>query len=327
MKKHAIVFILLIIPTLVFSREKITEKATHTFPMSDNARISVEGNEGNIDVERWDRSEVQLSWTKIAYGRSKEEAEKHLKETEVDYFHASNTLRVKIIKPRRERHFSFWDLFDPDTWSSFNTNVIVHFRLRVPENVRLELYADEGNISVRNCSGKLTAYTDEGDILCENLTLENIRLDADEGDITCTDLSVSSGTAKIHTDEGDIRLRNFECQRTAFDCDEGDIKCDNFFAKRGTFETDEGEIEITLDDKNFDEHRFYTDEGNVTIYFPKDIECKFDMKTLEGKIWNDFDLEVRKIDGGRQCRGSLGSLPKAQIVVSLSEGNIYLKEK
>ncbi|NOZ62024.1 MAG: DUF4097 domain-containing protein [Calditrichaeota bacterium] len=327
MKKIIILIAVSLLSTAVFAREKATQTEQKTFAIEAGAAISISNEDGNIEVDSWDKSDIQISWTKIAYGKSKEMAEKILKDTEIDIFHSLHTLRVKVIEPRQERNFSFWDLFDPDTWANFPHSPVVHFRLIVPRDVKLNLTTDEGKIAVKNCSGSLTAQVDEGDIDCENISAENIKLVSDEGHVTCSGLKATDGKITIRTDEGDIRLENSFSDRASIKCDEGKIYCAEFYARRATMTTDEGNIEISLAERKFDSYRLYTDEGNVTIYFPDAIGCEFDMKTEEGRIRNDFGLKISKIEDGQRCRQSIGSRPTAQMIVSVSEGNIYLRKK
>ncbi|OQX88805.1 hypothetical protein B6D60_01055 [candidate division KSB1 bacterium 4484_87] len=327
MKKIALFVTLLLLPLALLAEEKATQSGQKTFPIETGASIYVSNDEGNIEVNSWDKSEVQIAWEKIAFGKSKEAAEKILKETEIDIFHSVHTLRVKIIEPRREKKFSFWDIFDPDTWANFPRSPVVHFRLFVPRNADLNLSADEGNISVKNCSGSLTITVDEGKINCENIVGEDIKLVSDEGRITGTNIQAPDGKIFIRTDEGKIHLENAACDRATIKCDEGKIYCSEFYARRATMTTDEGNIEVFLANKDGDSYRFYTDEGNVTLHFPDAFSCKFDLKTQEGRIRDDFGLKISKFDGGQRCRESIGTEPARQITVSVSEGNIYLRKK
>lgn len=327
MKTFRILLVIFCLPLLLMAKEKATESGEKVFKMLDTPRINVKNDEGYIHVNSWDSKDVKLEWTKIAYAKTQREAEKLLKNTEIDIFSSLNSLRVKIIEPERDRSFSFWDLFDPDAWVQFSNSVIVNFKLTVPKEVYLELSADEGDISVANCSGEIDLKADEGDITCENIGGKRIYMDTDEGDISVRNISAELGVGKFTADEGDIELKNAEFRRVSFSVDEGDISCQELVAQVAVFATDEGDVEVSLAKCNFDEIRISTDEGNARLFLPENSSFRCDIKTLDGIIRTDFDLKVERAGDGYRCTDMIGPRPFAKISADLMEGDIHLLKK
>jgi hypothetical protein len=105
--------------------------------------VAVENVQGEVRVEGWDRSEVEITAAKIGSGQGH-----HLDDVRVVTELGVSSLTFRTVYPHH--------LEEP---------VRVNYRLRVPRQVRLSsLRTLEGNITVRNVEGVVDARTLSGNI-------------------------------------------------------------------------------------------------------------------------------------------------------------------
>jgi hypothetical protein len=312
--------------TLNSYSEEIKKVEEKTFKMTPGGRISIEGDEGFIKINSWDKPEVNLIMTKRAWGRSQEDAEKNLKKIEVRINEYDDRLDIKLVKERERKNYSFWDLFDPDTWGEHGRSPTVDFELMVPKEINLDLVNDEGDVTVKSIIGDVEIHVDEGDIELNDLEFNELSLSVDEGDIDGKDLNNPDGRLTIEVDEGDVLFEDVKVRRLKAECDEGDITIKNLSCNSCNMTADEGDIELDISlDKN-DRYRIYADEGSVSFYLPDDPDVKLDLEAEDGAIKSDFNVSISKKDDRRICRDTIGD-GNALIEVYTDEGTIYIRRR
>ena len=317
---------LLFLSSISFSVE-VKKTYEKTFRIDPGGHITVNGDEGFIKVDSWDKPEVHLKWTKQVWGKNKKQAEELLDQIEIRINHTGNRLYVKIIEPRHNRNFSFWDIFDPDTWSNHNfRSPVVDFELTVPREINLSFSNDEGDVTVNSIIGDVDIEVDEGDIEISDVIFDDIQLFADEGDITGINLKNESGTITMEVDEGEITLDDVVTRRLRLNCDEGDATFNNFSCGSCNISTDEGDIELDILLQKNCRYQINTDEGNVYFYLPDNPDVRFDLETEEGSIRTDFDLKIKKRDDGQRCHDSLRN-GSSLIKANTDEGYITVRKR
>ena len=116
---------------------------TARYPLPAGGQVAVANVQGSIEVEGWDRAEVELTVTTSGGG---EEAGPG--DVAIQVEPQGNSLRVRTLYPRETE-----------------SPVQVDYRLRVPRQVRLQdLRTVSGDITVRNVEGPVEAHTLSGDI-------------------------------------------------------------------------------------------------------------------------------------------------------------------
>ena len=294
--------------------------------MTPGGHISIEGDEGFIKVNSWDKPEVHLVMTKRAWGRSKKDAERNLKKIEIRISEYNNRLDIKLVKPKERNTYSLWDLFDPDTWGEHGRFPTVDFELTVPRESHLSLVNDEGDVEVKSIIGDVEIQVDEGDIEISDIQFNELNLSIDEGDIDGNSLNNPDGRLTIKVDEGDIFFENVSVRRLRVECDEGDITIHNLSCNSCNITTDEGDVELDISPEKNYRYRIYADEGNVSFYLPHDPDVKLDLEAEDGGIRSDFDVRISKKDDRRRCRDTIGE-GNNLIEVYTDEGTIYLRKK
>lgn len=303
--------------------KKVEEK---TFKMDPGGYISVTGDEGFIKINSWDKPQVHLVMTKRAWGKSEEEAEQNLKKMEIRIHESNDRLEIELVKVRDGKHYSFWDIFDPDTWGEHRRSPMVDFELTVPREINLNLNNDEGDVTVKSIVGDIEISLDEGDIEISDIEFNELNLSLDEGDIEGINLNNPDGRLSIEVDEGDINLDDINIRRLRIESDEGDIWIKNMSCRSCNISTDEGDVELDISLKENDRYRVTADEGSVAFYLPRNSDVKLDLETEDGSIRSDFDVRIVKKDDYRICRDRIGS-GNALIEVYTDEGTIYLRQR
>ncbi|MBN2093103.1 DUF4097 family beta strand repeat protein [candidate division KSB1 bacterium] len=306
---------------------EIAKTFKKSFAMEFGGSVTVKADEGFIKIKSWDKTEVEVNWTKRIWGRTKKEAEELMDMVEVRISQVDDRLLIKVIEPKDSQNFSFWDLLDPDTWKNNNRHSpMVDFELFVPKEINLDLSTDEGDVIVNSVQGELEINVDEGDIEIVDIQFENLSLFADEGDISGRNLKNTEGTITIEVDEGDVSLENIQTRRLRMECDEGDASFVELICNYCNISTDEGDIELDILLGEDDHYEIYTDEGNVNFYLPANADVRFDLETEDGRIRSDFDVEIKKKDDWQQCRDRLGK-GSSLIKACTDEGIISLRRR
>lgn len=311
--------------TIGFS-EEIKKVETKSFEMAFGGYVSVQGDEGFIDVKSWDKPEVKLVMTKRAWGRTKDEAEKNLEKLEIRIEEFDNRLEIKLIKQRSDQNFSFWDIFDPDTWQENRYSPTADFELTVPRQINLKLVNDEGPVTVRSIHGNIEIDVDEGDIRLSDLEFDEMSLSVDEGDLEATNLMNPDGRLSIEVDEGNISIEDITVRRFRVESDEGNVVVKNLEASSCSVSIDEGNVELALKLNENDRYRLNSDEGNIACYLPKHPDVRLDLETQDGRISSDFEVRILRREDGQVCQDKLGS-GTAFIEASTDEGRIAIRER
>ena len=331
MNKNFLVFsfILAITASSMSASFSVEVKKTYekSFAMPAGGQVTVQGDEGFIKVNSWDRPEVHLIWTKRVWARNNQQAEELLELVEVRINQAENNLQVKVVEPRYHRDFNFWDLFDPDTWGgSRYRSPVVDFALTVPHEINVDLANDEGDVSLKSIEGDVAIDVDEGDIDIADISFNDLDLSADEGHIRGSNLKSERGTIRITIDEGKVDLEEIKTSRLRLEGDESDVTFKNFQCGSCNISADEGEIEIDVllqEDSRYD---LATDEGDILLYLPDQPNVRFNLESQDGGIHAEFALKISKRDEVFQCRDSLGS-GSSLIKAFADEGVISIKKR
>ncbi|HZO98957.1 MAG TPA: DUF4097 family beta strand repeat-containing protein [Terriglobia bacterium] len=156
------------------------------YPLVSGGRVSIENVQGGIEVEGWDRSEVQVAVTKTARGSGGQLDD------------------VRIIVEAAGRSLTLYTLYP----ESSREPVQVDYRLRVPRQVNLDgLRTVYGSVKVRDIEGPADLRTLNGNIELENVT-GRIKASAVSGSIAASlrALPDSASALDLESLNGDLYL-------------------------------------------------------------------------------------------------------------------------
>lgn len=155
------------------SKVKETEDFERTVAFDDHGRLAIETLNGSIEIETWNRDEVEIRATKEARARDSETARELLAATEI-VIDEGRDLEIRVERPGGE-------------WRSGRKgSVSVNFVLMVPSNTNLEAQTTNGNVSIVELEGPARVKTTNGTV----------------------DVRGIGGDANIRTTNGSIRARD-----------------------------------------------------------------------------------------------------------------------
>jgi hypothetical protein len=193
----------------VASTREVERDYEETFEgLSRDARLVLRHGDGAVVLTPWDRDAVEVrvsyrkSVTRIGFGSHPD--------LDVEFRRCGDTLEVigheeggfnvGIVYATREHDFVY--------------------RIQAPPWLRLELWGDDGDVSIDGFRGELTARLGDGDLTLVDGESDLAILRLGEGAAT---LRGCRGRWEIHIDEGDLRLDEHAAGRLEVHSEEGDV--------------------------------------------------------------------------------------------------------
>jgi hypothetical protein len=152
-------------PASAQKAELVREEFHQSYPMSANARISLENIQGAVRILAWDRNEVKVDAVKSAYSREL------LNEAQIKIDATGDTLRIRTEYP--DGNLTFNSENDGD-YRHYKNPASVEYTLSVPRNARLssielvngglEIDGVAGDVNASCVNGKVTARHLKGEV-------------------------------------------------------------------------------------------------------------------------------------------------------------------
>jgi DUF4097 and DUF4098 domain-containing protein YvlB len=216
--------------------------------------IYVENLAGEVNVEGWDRAEVELS------GTLADEVEKLIFDAD------GGKTRIRVVYPEKSHH----------TDGSYLT-------VRVPEKSRVDIETVSAEIEVSNVVGRVDGRSVSGDVTVRGMPEEvdaatvsgSVELDVKcdqvyvqsvSGDV---DLEGAYGEVEAESVSGEITITGDSFRRLDAESVSGDVEF------RGGL--DKGAV-VSID----------THSGDIVLMLPAAVSAEFEINTFSGDIENDF---------------------------------------
>ncbi len=278
--------LLILAPLSVLAGQSVNEH----WDVDPNVKVSIENIAGIIDIQAWDRNEVQLSGE---LGDSVEELELN-----------ASTAAVQITVINRE------------TRRIDNTSL----KLKVPRAAIIEASAVSADIDVVGLdSEKLTASSVSGDVSvearCQWVSIESV-----SGDVEFSGDSVRLSAESV---SGDLDLFGISGEIAATTVS-GDIELRADLIESGKFETVSGDMLVGGELSNSGRLSAESMSGDVVIRLPDSQAGRFKAQTFSGRISTDFgSVEHSRHGPGSRLKHVVGS-SGAEIRVESFSGDIKL---
>jgi hypothetical protein len=141
--------LVLLIPLLQAAEQRVEVTKTERVNFAPGGTIRVDGSYGNLNVEGWERPEVEITFVKSTQKyyelKQREKAAARLDSVTVSIDRRSNT-ELAISTNRR-------------------AGVSVGYEIRAPRDSRIEIRHGTGQVIVENVTGDIHATAHRGDIL------------------------------------------------------------------------------------------------------------------------------------------------------------------
>ena len=326
MKKVVAVSLLLFATVPAFTRAaEARYEDTKTFRFRPGSQLTVRALDGSISIKTWRRREVRIHYRKAAWGRSRRRAEERLDDVEVQFHEYRDGLEVLVDDWRSDREMSFWDLLNPENWTS-EGGAKVSFEITLPEDADVDLSADDSDVDLRGVNGEIDIRVDDGDVQLQEVASSELRIETDAGDVDLYKVDVGDGVLEVTADEGDVRVEKAEIGDFEAETDEGDVTVIDSKVERLAIRTDEGQVELDVQPVGRASYRVVTEEGDVILTLPRGGDYDFDLETDTGRIRSEFDVEVEETDTGERVTESLGR-GRWKIRVYTDDGDIFLERR
>ena len=273
-----------------------------SYKVDPSARLSLDNENGGVEITAWERNEVEVNGSKFA------PSESQLRDVKIETNASPSLVSIRTIRQR-----------------TMHGNSGARFTIHVPKHMTLErIHSTNGAISVESVAAPVTLESTNG-------ALHFSRIEGKmEGHTTNGSIQLSScvGDARLNSINGRIEG---DLERGAVDAktSNGDIvlklaKLEGKGALRAS--TSNGEIDLTLDAGH--ELRASTSNSSITVRLPANAGAELRARTSHAKVSSDF--EVARASGDDDDRKSMvGKIGAGGPLVDLttSNGSIHVAKR
>ncbi len=168
--------------------KKVQEELHQKYSFSPNGRVELSNINGDVKIQVWDRSEVQVDAVK--YG----ETEKELAQTTINIDADADNISIKTEYPSSK-------------WWSGNNSASVEYTVTVPRNAQLdEISTVNGNLEISGATGTVNAATVNGELRALDLSGE-AKLSTVNGHLEATFTHLNIPSASLSSVNGSLELK------------------------------------------------------------------------------------------------------------------------
>jgi hypothetical protein len=192
--------LLLALPTEVLPY-RLKETWHRTFKVEEGVEFILENKNGSIQIDGWDRDEIDVYAEIKIKAPSKTKARKLFKKIHFEVDEKPSMVSIEAVLPKI-RQDGFLNIFFGD-----RTSIAIGYTIKVPHSTNLNLETVNGGIDAKNVKGGFTLRTVNGSIDFRSMWGEG-KIRTVNGSIDCIieDLP-GNGSLKLNTVNGCIKLR------------------------------------------------------------------------------------------------------------------------
>jgi hypothetical protein len=268
----------------------------YVYPLHAGARVDAESFNGSIEIEGWDRNEVEISGSKYA---STEEAREAIK---IDVHHTDDSVEVRAIKPS----------------SRFN-NMGAKFTLHVPRSAQVDRVAtSNASIQVQDVARAAHLRSSNGSI---HISRVHGRVDAHTSNAP-VDVEDLDGEVTLQSSNGHIHAEKMTGSLEASTSNSG-IVADMAISPSAPIKlhSSNGSVELTMRQNPEGDIRADTSNNSITLHLPPPAAGRISADTSNSKVSCDFDLSGENQKG--HLKGTIGT-GGHNIELSTSNGQIRI---
>ena len=178
---------------------EIRERFEKTYPLKSGGEFRLKNTNGAVLITSWDRNEVKIEAEKIVRAHSREEAERIMKEIEINIRDSADLVDVDTRLPRRHDG-GFWDWI----FNGGGTSIEVKYWITVPAQVNLSAESVNGEVRAQDISGRADLETTNGRVEIINAS-GSVNAETTNGAIAVSLTKVTPGeTMRFGTTNGRI---------------------------------------------------------------------------------------------------------------------------
>lgn len=260
-----------------------------------DASIEIECLSGTLEIEAWDRNEVEVRGT---IGD----------DAELLVSGSNDEIEIEIDLPGRR--------------SGRGMDVDANLDIRVPAGARLEVETLSASITVSGVRGAHELDTMSGNV---QVTADGapVEIETVSGRIEVTG---AGGSVDVETVNGGVEISGTATD-VSVESVSGDVRVETSAIERGDFESVSGALDLRFGLAPKARLSVESYSGNVTLTLPSDVAGSFRVESFSGRIDNDFGAEAERTSEhgpGRQLAFTTGS-DGARAAIETFSGNVSLE--
>jgi DUF4097 and DUF4098 domain-containing protein YvlB len=218
-----LIFFMLLLVSQALLGGEIRERFEKVCKLKSGGEFRLKNTNGSVHVTSWDRDEVKIEAEKIVRARGRDEAERIMKEIEINIREGNGYVDVDTRLPKRHDGGFFDWLF-----SGGDVNVEVKYWITVPTQVQLNAKSVNGEVRAQDISGRAELETTNGRVVVLNAA-GSVSAETTNGAIQVSLVEVAPGeTMRFATTNGRIEAEfpeDFTAEISASTTN-GHIDCD-----------------------------------------------------------------------------------------------------
>ena len=239
MKQKIFIFFILLLTGSFILTSAQTREIDKTFALDKKGIVELDNYKGSINIETWDKAEVQVHVKIEADGWGRDEEEK-VEKTEIIFRDSNDRLFIKTDYPSNDS-FGFW--------GNNGNNPLVHYTIKMPVTAQLDINDYKSDTDIKGLNADINFETYKGTVIIKNYS-GAIDLETYKGDVEI-EFTKLTNDSKFDTYKGRIELLLASDAKFSIDADLG---------KKGDFDS-----QFDVDNENSRRHRRDDDyvRGNV----------------------------------------------------------------
>ena len=275
------------------------EDFNYSYNFAPGGRISVESFNGSIEVDAWDKNEVEIRGTKYA------SSEELLQALKVDVVATDTMIQVRTIRPSGRR-------------GSMGARYVIH----TPKKVEVDrLDSSNGTITITGTEGSARLKTSNGRIQVKDVR-GDIEAETSNGGV---DVSESGGNVVIRTSNGAVNASAVRGHLRATTSN-GSIKARLLGVSDGRpveLRSSNGSITLTLLEQPTSDVLVSTSNSSITVYAPDSLRANLKASTSNSSVNSDFEMMVKGSQSKNRMEGTInGGGPRLEL--ESSNGGVRL---
>ncbi len=278
------------------SMDKFHDDFHNTFPVQAKVRIDAESFNGAIEIDGWDRNEVEISGVKSA------STEAALAAIKIDMHNSPDAVAIRAIRP-----------------VDIKANMGVKITMHVPRTAEVgRATTSNGKLQVRDVAHAGRLKSSNGAV-----TIANVHGDIDaETSNGAIDASSLDGALALNTSNGPIRAEDVTGSLDA-QTSNGAITAHLSSAPSGRIKlmSSNGPVSLSMDKAPESEIHVETGNSPITLHLPANTNARLTADTSNAPLDCDFDIVGERTKG--HLRGTIGT-GGHPIELSTSNGRIRI---
>jgi len=181
MRKSTLLLTLAAIPVLFAlepEKSRVQAEYHQSYPMQPGSRLTVNNQNGSIEIAGWDQNTLDISATRYA------ETQQVLDQLKIDVANAADGVHIRTIVPQDSE------------------NAGVKYIIKVPRRAELaEIRSTNGAIRVNDVEGSASLHTSNGSVHASK-TRGKLQIDTSNGAVAVQGID---GDTDVHTSNGSVR--------------------------------------------------------------------------------------------------------------------------